>query len=445
LSEIQANAILDMRLQTLAGLERKKIEDELKEKKKFIAECEAILKDKKKIDQVFKDEMLEIKKRYGDDRRTAVVPTAAGEFSAKDTIPNAPMIVTLTRSGYVKRLSPIQFRAQHRGGKGVKGVDMRDDDEVLSLLHVMNHDDLLFFTNTGRVFMLPAYELPQAGRVARGQAIVNLLQLKPEERVTAILKADLKDKTHLMMVTQRGIVKRTEVPEFANIRRSGLIAQKLPEGDELKWVVATSGKNEILIVTRKGQAIRFPEDDVRAMGRAAAGVIGIRLHDKDEVVEASAVADPATSKVLVVMENGLGKMTPVDQYRLQGRSGSGVKAAQLTTKTGDIVGAVVLDKDADGDLLCISRQGQAIRMQLKDIPSLGRATQGVIVMRLDPPDKVATMSVVMHDKEAEEAVIAAAEEERAGEMEELTEEMEMVEKAAKRSKRKTAREAKAEA
>jgi DNA gyrase subunit A len=445
LSEIQAQAILDMRLQTLAGLERKKIEDELAEKKKFIAECEAILKDKKKIDGILRDELNELKKTYGDARRTAIVASAAGEFSAKDTIPNAPMIVTLTRSGYVKRLSPMQFRAQHRGGKGVKGVDMRDDDEVLSILHVMNHDELMFFTNTGRLFSLPAYELPQAGRVARGQAIVNLLQLKPEERITAILKSDLKDYTHLFMVTKNGTVKRTETSEFENIRRSGLIAQKMHEGenDELKWVVATSGKAEMLIVTKKGKAIRFKEDDVRAMGRAAAGVRGIKLGPGDEVVEAGAINNASKSKLLVVMENGLGKMTPVTQYRFQGRGGSGVKAAQLTPKTGDIVGGVVLEEGAEGDLLCISKQGQTIRMGLSDIPSLGRATQGVIVMRLDKGDKVATMSVVMYDKNAEEAMFAAAEEEREGEMDALAEEAEMVEKAAKSSKRKTARVAKA--
>ena len=443
LTDIQATAILDMRLQTLAGLERKKIEDELAEKKKFIAECEAILGDKKRIDGILKEELTELKKAYGDPRRTAIVPNAAGEFSAKDTIPNAPMIVTLTRSGYVKRLSPFQFKAQHRGGKGVKGVEMKEDDEVLSLLHVMNHDDLLFFTNTGRVFVMPAYELPQAGRVARGQAIVNLLQLKPEERVTAILKADLKDYKTLFMVTDQGTVKRTEISEFDNIRRSGLIAQKLPPGEELKWVAATTGKDQILIVTKQGKAIRFEESDVRPMGRAAAGVIGIRMSDTDRVVEASAVRDANKSKLLVVMENGLGKMSPVTEYRFQGRGGTGVKAAQLTQKTGEIVGGVVLEEGAEGDLLCISREGQMIRMSLTDVPSLGRATQGVIVMRLDAGDKVATMSVVMLDKNAEAAIMAAAEEERAGEMEELTAEMEQVEKAAKASKRKTARAAKA--
>ncbi len=442
LTEIQANAILDMRLQSLAGLERKKIEDELKETKRFIKECEEILGSKKKIDEVFKNELIDIKKNYGDDRRTAVVASAPGEFSAKDTIPNAPMIVTLTRSGYVKRLSPVQFRAQHRGGKGIKGADVKDDDEVLSLLHVMNHDDLLFFTNTGRVFQMPAYELPQAGRIARGQAIVNILQLKPEERITAILKADLSHVKYLFMVTDHGTVKRTEVTEFQNIRRSGLIAQKLPEGEDLRWVVTTDGTNEILIVSKKGKAIRFKEDDVRPMGRAAAGVYGIRLSDNDRVVEAGVIRDPKISKLLVVMENGLGKMSPVTEYRFQGRGGSGVKAAQLTVRTGDIVGAVVLEEGAQGDLLCISKQGQAIRMGLADIPSRGRATQGVIVMRLDPPDKVASMSVVMHDAEAEKAMLEAAESQREGEMEELFEEAEMVEKAAKSSKRKAKKEVK---
>ena len=442
LSEIQANAILDMRLQTLAGLERKRIEDELKETLKFIKECEEILASPKKIDEIIKNELGEIKKAYGDDRRTAVVASGAGEFSAKDTIPNAPMIVTLTRSGYVKRLNPLQFRAQHRGGKGIKGADVKDDDEVLSLLHVMNHDDLLFFTNNGRVFQMPAYDLPQAGRIARGQAIVNVLQLKPEEQVTAILKADLTQVKYLFMVTDQGTVKRTDVSEFQNIRRSGLIAQKLPEGENLRWIVTTDGTNEILIVSKKGKAIRFKEDDVRPMGRAAAGVYGIRLADNDRVVEAGVIRDARKSKLLVVMENGLGKMSPVTEYRFQGRGGSGVKAAQLTARTGDIVGGVVLEEGSQGDLLCISKQGQAIRMGLGDIPSRGRATQGVIVMRLDGGDKVASMSVVMHDAEAEKAILEAAENQREGEMEELFEEAEMVEKAAKSSKRKAKKEIK---
>jgi DNA gyrase subunit A len=324
----------------------------------------------------------------------------------------------------------VQFRAQNRGGKGVIGMTTKEDDEILSILHVMNHDDLLFFTNTGRVFKLPTYELPQAGRTAKGQAIVNLLQLQPEERITSILKADLSGKSHLFMVTKKGTVKRTEIAEFENIRRSGLIAQKMPSGDELRWVVATGGKDEIIILSRKGKAIRFPEGDVRAMGRAAAGVRGIKLTDGDYVVEADVIEKPLSARLLVVMENGLGKMTPVEQYRFQGRAGTGVKAAQLTTKTGDVVGGCVLEEGEDGDLLCISKQGQAIRMKLSDIPSLGRATQGVIVMRLNARDKVATMSVVMEDKESEEAVLEMAEELREEEVEDLKKEERRVKRAA---------------
>jgi DNA gyrase subunit A len=421
LSDIQADAILQMRLQTLAGLEQKKIEDELKEKRAFIAECEAILKDKKRIDKIVGEELKDLKDTYGDDRRTTIVSHAVGEFSAKDTIPNAPMIVTLTTSGYVKRLSPMQFRAQHRGGKGIKGMTTKDDDEIMSMLHVMNHDDLLFFTNTGRVFALPAYELPQASRIAKGQAIVNLLQLKPEEKVTAVLKADLTGKKFLFFATRQGTVKRTSVEEFDNIRRSGLIAQKISDGDELRWVVATDGTNEILLVSRKGKAIRFKEDDVRAMGRAAEGVRGIRLSKDDHVVEAAVITDPKTSVLLVVMENGLGKMTHVEEYRFQGRGGTGVKAAQLTAKTGDIVGGCVLAENDQGDLICISKQGQTIRMRLSDIPSRGRATQGVIVMRLNAKDKVASMSVIMEGQDGGEGGEEGEDEQMS--MEEATEEV----------------------
>ncbi|MDO8649072.1 MAG: DNA gyrase subunit A [Candidatus Peregrinibacteria bacterium] len=437
LTDLQADAILQMRLQTLAGLERKKIEEELKEKRTFVAECEAILKDKKKIDGILKTELAELRKTYGDVRRTTVIPYKVGEFSAKDTIPNAPMIVTLTSGGYVKRLSPTQFRSQHRGGKGVKGLTTKDDDEVLSLLHVMNHDDLLYFTNNGRVFTFPVYELPQAGRIAKGQAIVNLLQLQPGERITAMLKSALEGKTHLFMTTRKGVVKRTELTEFENIRRSGLIAQKLPPGDELQWVLATGGKDEIFILTRKGKAIRFPEGDVRSMGRAAAGVRGVRLGPGDYVVEAALITNAKLSNLLVVMENGLGKMTPVEQYRFQGRGGTGVKAAQLTAKTGDIVGGCVLQHGDDGDLLCISKQGQMIRMRLSDIPSRGRATQGVIVMRLNTKDKVATMSVVMEDKESAEAVLLAAEELREEEVEEIKEEEKKVKRVTRKQQKDT--------
>ncbi|MBP9773748.1 MAG: DNA gyrase subunit A [Candidatus Peribacteraceae bacterium] len=408
LSDIQSDAILQMQLQRLAGLERKKIEQELKEIKAFIKECDAILGDPKKVDAIMKTELKEIRERFGDDRRTVIVPHAIGQLSAKDTIPDAPMIVALTTQGYVKRLSPAQFRAQNRGGKGIKGMTTKDEDEILSLLSASNHDDLLYFTTTGRVFQLPVYELPQASRIAKGQAIVNLLQLQPGEKVAAVLKAKLEGKKHLFMTTMQGTVKRCDLSEFQNIRRSGLIAQKIPDGDELKWVVATTGNDEIFILSKKGKAIRFHENDVRSMGRAAAGVRGIRLNSDDRVVEAAAISTPETSELLVVMENGLGKSSLVSLYRLQGRGGSGVKAAQLNAKTGDIVGGYVREPGEDADLICISKQGQTIRMRLSDIPSRGRATQGVIIMRLDGGDKVASMSVVMHD--AGEATAATGEE-----------------------------------
>jgi DNA gyrase subunit A len=436
LSEIQATAILEMQLRRLAGLERKKIEDEYKATIAFIKECEAILKDPKKIDGIMKNELSEIAKKYGDDRRTVIVPHAVGEFSAKDTIPNAPMIVTLTTHGYVKRLSPAQFRAQNRGGKGVKGMTTKEEDEIMSIVSVHNHDDMLFFTNTGRVFKLPVYELPQASRVAKGQAIVNLLQLQPEEKVAAMMKAKLEQKTHLFMTTVKGTVKRTELTEFENIRRSGLIAQKVPQGDELRWVVATSGKDEIFILSKKGKSIRFVETDVRSMGRAAAGVRGIRVGAGDNVVEAAVVSNPEKSQLLVVMENGLGKSTPVTLYRMQGRGGSGVKAAQLTPKTGDIVGGFILQEGDQGDLICISKQGQAIRMKLSDIPMRGRATQGVIVMRLDSGDKVASMSVIMLDPNAEAEGEGAAESEEAEAVEpEVVEEPKKVETAKPKRKK----------
>ncbi len=436
LTEIQADAILQMRLQTLSGLERKKIEDELKEKIAFIKECDELLASQPKMDNIISEEVSDIKARFANERKTTIVNNAVGQFSAKDTIPNAPMIVALTTGGYVKRLSPMQFRAQQRGGKGVKGMTTKDEDEIQTLLHVMNHDDLLFFTDTGRVFKLPAYELPQGSRIAKGQAIVNLLQLQPDEVITAIIKSDLEDKTHLFMVTEKGTVKRTELTQFENIRRSGLIAQKMHGKDSLKWVLATSGKDEILIVTKKGKAIRFPEGDVRAMGRAAAGVRGIKLGVGDFVVEAGSISDSKTSKLLVVMENGLGKMTSVEEYRFQGRGGSGVKAAQLTAKTGELVGGCILQKGEEGDLFCLSKQGQAIRMQLSDIPSRGRATQGVIVMRLKAKDKVATMSVVMRDLEGEEAVAEASEDMQEEEVEAIKKEERKVKRAASKAKAK---------
>jgi len=277
----------------------------------------------------------------------------------------------------------------------------KDEDELLQMIYVMNHDDLLCFTSTGRVFTIPVYELPQGSRTAKGQAIVNLLQLQPNEKISAILLKKLEGKKHLFMATKLGTVKRTDLAEFENIRRSGLIAQKLPKGDELKWVVATSGADQIFILSRKGKAIRFPEKDVRSMGRAAAGVRGVRLGAGDELVSVAPVTLPDLSNLLVVMENGLSKMTNVTEYRLQARGGSGVKVANITPKTGDIVGGYVLTPGTKGDLVCMSKRGQTIRLGLADIPERSRATQGVIVMRLDAGDKVASISLILEEESAQ--------------------------------------------
>ena len=398
LTDIQADAILQMRLQTLAGLERKKIEDELKEKKNFIRDCEVLLGDQKKMDKNIKAELVEIQKIYGDERRTVIKANAIGEFSAKDTIPNAPMIVALTKQGYVKRLSPAQFRAQHRGGKGVKGMTTKDEDELMNMEYAMNHDELLCFTNTGRVFTIPVYELPQASRTAKGQNIINLLQLKPNEKISSILLQKFEGKKFLFMATKQGTVKRCELSEFDNIRKSGLIAQKMHDGDELKWVALTSGSDQLFLLSKKGKAIRFPEKDVRVMGRSAAGVRGIRLGKDDEVVAADPIAFPDLSHLLVVMENGLSKMTKTTEYRIQGRGGTGVKAANITVKTGNIVGGFVLTGEEKGDLICISKHGQTIRLQISDIPLRGRATQGVIIMRMKARDVVASISLVLEEE-----------------------------------------------
>ncbi len=399
LSDIQAKAILEMRLQTLAGLERKKIEDELKVKLDFIKKCEAILADPKRILAIIGTEVEEIIEKYGDERRTEVVPHAVGDFNAKALIPNEEMIVALTRGGYIKRMPPSVYRTQGRGGKGVIGMTTKDEDEIAQIMHVMTHDDLYYFTDRGRVFRLPAYEVPQASRTAKGQAIVNLLQLDQNESVTSMLDLNKQSGDFLFMSTRKGTVKKTAIADFSNVRKSGLIAIKLKDGDRLDWVRQTSEGNQIVIVTRNGQCIRFKQGDVRSMGRASQGVRGIRLKGDDQVVGMEVVRNEEASRVLVVMENGLSKTTKVAQYRFQGRGGSGVKTANVTQKTGKVVGARVLDNTMSGDLILISSNGQMIRLPMKQIPTSGRATQGVYVMRLKGKDKVASLSLILDEVE----------------------------------------------
>ncbi|MCK5602569.1 DNA gyrase subunit A, partial [Candidatus Pacearchaeota archaeon] len=399
LTEIQAKAILEMRLQTLAGLERQKIEDELKVKLDFIAECEGILGDPQKVLDIITGETNDIVERYGDDRRTEVIPHAIGQFDVKSLIPDEPMVVILTEGGYVKRISPTVYRTQGRGGKGVIGMGTKEEDEITQILHTRTHNNLLFFTDKGRVFRLPVYEIPQASRTARGQAIVNLLQLDNENATVMFDDSKQEGSEYLTMTTTSGTIKKTKIEDFKKVRKSGLIAIKLRDGDLLRWVKPTKEGDQVVIVTREGKCIRFKQGDVRSMGRNSMGVRGIRLKSDDTVVQMDVINDEETSKLLVVMENGLSKSTKVSNYRFQARGGTGVKTATLTPRTGKIVGARILQDGMVGDLIVISKEGQMIRLPLNEIPTSGRATQGVYIMRMKAKDKVASISLIIEDEE----------------------------------------------
>ncbi|MCA9374604.1 DNA gyrase subunit A [Candidatus Peregrinibacteria bacterium] len=404
LTEIQSKAILEMRLQTLAGLERKKIEDELAEKLALIKELEAILADPQKVLNIVKEELQEVREKYDDERRTEVRPEALGKISSKDTIPNEPAMVMITKENYIKRLAPSSFKAQHRGGKGIIGATTKEEDEIAMIRQAMTHDTILFFTNTGRVFRLPVYEIPVASRTAKGTPVVNLLQLGEKEYVTAILTSDEeKQAEFLVMGTSKGTIKKTKLKEYQNIRKSGLIAMKLRNGDELRWCRLVNPDNQIMMVTSNGKSIRFEEGDVNPTGRASMGVRGIRLKSDDRVVDMGIIRDDSDAELLVIMENGLGKCTKVTDFRKQSRGGTGVKAANVTGKTGKIVGAKVISGESVGDIIIVSKQGQVIRLNLKNIPSQGRATQGVYLMRMKAGDKVASSSIISLKTDQEEA------------------------------------------
>lgn len=401
LSDEQTKAILEMRLQTLAGLERKKIEDEYKEKMALIEELEGILADTKKILKIIKAELAEIKEKYGDERRTDIVPHAPGKISSKDTIPNEPMMVMLSRENYIKRISPSTFRRQARGGKGIIGTTTKEEDEIKIIRYANNHDNLLYFTNKGRVFKLPVYEIPQASRTAKGQPIVNLLQLQDGEAVSSILNSQEQfSGEFLFMATHKGTVKKTPTKDFENVRKSGLIAIKLREGDSLEWVKETSKGDQVTIVTKMGKSIRFDEGDARPMGRPSVGVRGILVKPNDEVVEMDVVKKPEEAQLLIITANGLGKCTQLVNYRLQSRGGTGVKTANVTSKTGNVIGAKIINRDLKGDLILISKNGQTIRMDCQKIPSQGRATQGVYLMRLNKGDFVSSLSLVNIEESA---------------------------------------------
>ncbi len=400
LSEIQAKAILAMQLRTLAGLERKKIEDELAELKLLIAKLKDILGDETKILAIIKDEFKELKEKFGDERRTKVIPQELGKFSDEELIPDEQVVVTLTSANYIKRSPEAEYKKQGRGGKGRRGMSTREEDIIEHVVVTSTHDFLLFFTNKGRVFRLKAYEVPASGLNAKGVAIVNLLQLQPEEKVSSVIKVS---KDHqdgfLFMCTVRGVVKKTAFEQYKNVRNSGLIAINLDDGDELRWIKPSSGDNEIIISTSQGQAIRFHEKGVRAMGRVSRGVRGIRLRPKDYVIGMDIVQDD--SSIFVISELGYGKRTKVSQFTAHTRGGVGIRSAVVNSKTGNLIGVASLTAECN-EVIIISSQGQTIRLGLKDISELGRATQGVRIMRLNNNDKVVSLTLVSDSSKEEE-------------------------------------------
>ena len=396
-SDLQATAILEMRLQTLAGLERKKLEDELKEKLRLIKQLEAILKSDKLQKQIVKDELQELADKYGDARRTKVFKSAVGEFKQEDLVPNEEAIITLTTDGYIKRMNPDVYRVQKRGGTGVIGAATKEDTSVEHMLSVMTHDFLAFFTNTGKVYQTKAYEIPESARTAKGNALVNFLQLSQEERVTAIIPFSKKDTQFhfLFMATRKGVVKKVKITDFDNVRRNGLIAIKLDKDDQLRWVKPTTGKDTVILSTVRGQAIHFREAAVRAMGRNASGVRGIRLHADDHVIGMDVMfAKQKGTALFILTANGYGKKTPMSQYKIQGRGGSGIKTAKITPKTGPIVSAYVVSTDDSSDVIITSAVGQIIRTPLKDISTLSRATQGVRIMKPRTGDTIAAATIL---------------------------------------------------
>jgi len=401
LTEIQAKAILAMQLRTLAGLERKKIEDELAELLKIIAGLEKILADEKEILKIIKSELLELEKQFGDERRTKIVPQELNKMRDEDLIPDEQVAVTLTSANYIKRSSLAEYKRQGRGGKGRRGMVTREEDVIEHVVNASTHDYLLFFTNRGRVFRLKTYEVPAVGLNAKGVALVNLLQLQPEEIVSSIINVSKGDKDgFLFMSTVRGVVKKTAFEQYKNVRSSGLIAINLDQGDELKWIRMTTGDDEILISTSQGQAIRFHEKNVRPMGRVSRGVRGIRLRPDDQVIGMDTVQKG--SSIFVISKFGYGKRTKVDQFTPHARGGVGIRSAVVNKKTGELVGVKTLSEDDGQEVIIISSQGQTIRLGLKDISSLGRATQGVRIMRLNDGDNVVSLALVDKVEEGEE-------------------------------------------
>ena len=424
LSEAQASAIVEMRLRALTGLEREKLENELNELLAKIAEYKAILGDKKLLLGVIKKEISVIADKYGDDRRTSIGYDEY-DLSTEDLIPDEPCVIARTNIGYIKRMTPDNFKSQNRGGKGIKGMQTIEDDYIEDLFMTTSHHVLTFFTNTGRAYKLKAYEIPEAGRTSRGTAIINLLQLQPGEHITAIIPIDvrkLQDKDNLFMATKKGIVKKTPVNEFANIRKTGIQAINLRDDDELIEVKLTDSKVDIILVTKLGQCIRFPETEVRPTGRSAMGVIGMNLLDEDEVVGMQ--LDVQGDSLLIVSENGLGKRTVVSEFDRQHRGGKGVKCYKINEKTGNVIGVKAVDDTRE--VMLITDEGIIIQLKCSDISTLGRITSGVKLINLDEGVKVATISKVRKEpvEDGKETVGVAAD---AGDNAEVVSDAEAVE------------------
>ena len=409
LSDAQSQAIVDMRLRALTGLERDKLENEYKELEVRIAELKAILADEKKLLGVIKEEIQVISDKYGDDRRTSI---GFDEFdmSAEDLIPNDETIVAMTKLGYIKRMSKDNFKSQNRGGKGIKGMQTIDEDYIEDLILTKNHNYIMFFTNTGRVYRLKAYAIPEAGRTARGTAIVNLIQLLPGEKITAIISMkEYDDEKFLFMATRNGMVKKTPMREYANVRKTGLQAIVLRENDELIEVKATDNKRDIFMVTKFGKSIRFHETDVRVTGSVSMGVIGMNLDDGDEIIGMQ--MDSQGETLLVVSENGIGKRTDISEFPIQKRGGKGVLCYKIVEKTGYLVGAKLVHEDHD--IMMITNEGIVIRISVKDISIIGRNTSGVKLMNIDPNSdtRIASIAKVRDDEQNPEVEDAIDEQE----------------------------------
>jgi len=399
-SELQATAILEMRLQKLAGLERKKIEDELKEVQAFIKECEDILSSTKKIMAVVKKELLAMKEKYGDLRRTRIVKGGIKNLSDEDLVSDEPTMLTLTAGGFVKRTNPAEYRKQKRGGVGVIDLDTKEEDFVIRFLEGSTHDHILFFTDRGKVYQTRMYEISEGKRATKGKSIMNVLPLSSEERVTSIVampketKSSMKssEATAFMLVTESGVAKRVKAEEFADVRRSGIIAMGLDKGDRLIEVLPVMKGDTVILATSRGQAIRFKEADIREMGRSARGVRAMKLPAKDTVIGADVVRNEKESEFLVVTNQGYGKRTKVGEYKIQKRGGSGIKTANVTAKTGAVIAARIVTPEIV-EMIVASQKGQVIRTELKQVPSLSRVTQGVRIMKLREGDKIAAFVV----------------------------------------------------